>query len=119
MTDYAQITVEMLESATVVRFRNSKVIDELVVRQVGDELLSLVADDGPSSLILNFSDVELFSSAALGHLIKLDRKTKAANVKLVLCEISDSIGEVFSLTKLDQVFQIASNQAEAIHSVLN
>jgi hypothetical protein len=43
--------------------------------------------DGRKKLIVDFCNVEYYSSAALGKLITLDKKMKAAKGKLRLCSI--------------------------------
>jgi anti-sigma B factor antagonist len=64
--------------------------------------------------LLNFTDVEFLSSAALGKLITLDRKVKAAKGRLKMSNIRPEIFEVFQITKLNKVFDIRSDEAEAI-----
>jgi anti-sigma B factor antagonist len=67
-----------------------------------------------SAVLLNFVDVEFLSSAALGKLITLDKKVKAAGGKLKLCNIRPQIYEVFAITKLNKLFEIKDNQDEAV-----
>jgi anti-sigma B factor antagonist len=64
--------------------------------------------------LLNFSNVEFLSSAALGKLITLDRKVKAAKGRLKMSNIRPEIFEVFQITKLNKVFDIRKDEVEAI-----
>jgi anti-sigma B factor antagonist len=54
------------------------------------------------------------SSAALGKLITLDRKVKAAKGRLKMSNIRPEIFEVFQITKLNKVFDIRTDEVEAI-----
>ena len=76
--------------------------------------MSLVTDESHQSLLLNFEGVEFLSSAALGKLIKLDKTVKGAGGRLKLACIRPEIYEVFSITKLDQQFDIKADEAAAI-----
>ncbi len=114
MPDYQQIAVNEVGAVTVVRFLNSKIRDEDEIQQLGDELFSLVDNDNKRSLLLNFQDVEIMSSAALGKLIRLDKKVKKSKGKLKLCSICPNIYEVFTITRLHQVYDIHDNQPAAL-----
>ncbi|NJS35896.1 MAG: STAS domain-containing protein [Brachymonas sp.] len=67
-------------------------------------------------LVLNFSNVEYMSSAALGKFITLNKKVQAAGGRLILCNISPAIYEVFEITKLDKLFVIKGDEEAAIHA---
>ncbi len=114
MTDYQQVTIVDVGKVTVVGFRTNKIIDEMHVKRFGEELLSLIEEDGKTALLLNFENVEFLSSAALGHLIKLDKRAKAKKAKIVLTNIKPSIYEVFAITRLDKLFKIKNTQAEGM-----
>ena len=87
MADYQQINTTEIGDVTVVKFVNSKIIDEEQIQQFGEELLSLVTGENRHSLLLNFEGIEFLSSAALGKLIKLDKTLKTAGGKLKLSSI--------------------------------
>ena len=106
MATYEQITVNALGNVTVVRFLDKKIRDEEQIQKLGDELFSLVDEENSKAILLNFKDVEIMSSAALGKLIRLDKKVKKAGGKLKLCSICPNIYEVFTITKLNQVYDI-------------
>ncbi len=114
MSSYEQISVTEVDAVTVVHFTSAKILDDTVIQRMGEELLSLVNEDKKSSILLNFDGVEFLSSGALGKLIKLDKTVKVAGGKLKLACIKPEIYEVFSITKLDQQFDIKGDEAEAI-----
>ncbi|MGC4001811.1 MAG: STAS domain-containing protein [Pirellulales bacterium] len=108
------IKVNVVNGVAVVRFVDTKIIDDLVIQELGQELFSLVEQDKQSALVLNFSNVEFLSSAALGKLITLDKKMKPLGGKVRLSNIRPEIFEVFRITKLNKLFDIKDDEAEAI-----
>ena len=100
------LRLENIDGVTVVSFVDTKIVTEENIQEVGDQLYSLVEDDGYKQLLLNFGNVQYLSSAALGKLINLKKKVGAVKGKLKLCCIHPDLLEVFRITRLDQVFEI-------------
>ena len=114
MAAHRRIDVSKVGEVTVVKFVDKKILDEASIQKLGVELFSLVEHDNRKSVLLNFSNVEFLSSAALGKLITLDRKVKAAKGRLKMSNIRPEIFEVFQITKLNKVFDIRKDEVEAI-----
>ena len=77
---------------------------------------TLIDEDMRQKVILHFGNVEYLSSAALGKLITLDKKAKAAKAQLRLCDIKPEIYEVFAITKLNKLFKIHDDLEKALAS---
>jgi len=60
-------------NVAMVKVLDRKIIDAANIQELGDELFSLVEKESQKNLILNFSQVEFLSSAALNKLIILDK----------------------------------------------
>ena len=114
MAAHRRIDVSKVGEVTVVKFVDKKILDEASIQELGVELFSLVEHDNRKSVLLNFSNVEFLSSAALGKLITLDRKVEAAKGRLKMSNIRPEIFEVFQITKLNKVFDIRKDEVEAI-----
>ena len=114
MTAHRRIDASKVGEVTVVRFIDKKILDEASIQELGAELFGLVEQLNRKSILLNFADVEFLSSAALGKLITLDRKVKTAKGRLKMSNIRPEILEVFQITKLNKVFDIRGDEAEAI-----
>ena len=99
---------------TVVRFVDRKILDEANIQEMGQELTQLIEEENKSNLLLNFTNVEFLSSAALGKLITLDKKVKAHGGKLKFSNIKPEIYEVFAITKLNKLFDIKDDEADAL-----
>jgi len=108
------LRLETIDGVTVVSFVDTKIVTEENIQEVGDQLYSLVEDEGHTQLLLNFGNVQYLSSAALGKLINLKKKVGAAKGKLKLCCIHPDLLEVFRITRLDQVFEIYDQEQKAL-----
>lgn len=114
MATHRRIDVSKAGEVSVVKFIDKKILDEANIQELGAELFALVEQDNRKLILLDFANVEFLSSAALGKLITLDRKVKTHKGKLKLCGIRPEILEVFQVTKLNKVFDIRKDDAEAI-----
>ena len=101
---------------TVVNFIDRKILDEQNIQKIGEDLFSLVDELGRKKILLNFSNVEYLSSAALGKFITLNKKVGASGGKLVMCNINEEIFEVFEITKLNRLFNIQKDEQTALQA---
>jgi anti-anti-sigma factor len=114
MNGYRRLEVSEVGDVTVVRFRDHKIVEDVNIQELGQEMFRLVEKDGRHKLLLNFSTVEFLSSAALGKLITLDKRVKAHGGLLKLSNIRAEIYEVFTITKLNRLFDIKEDEADAL-----
>jgi anti-sigma B factor antagonist len=114
MTAYHHLDVTDVGNVTVVRFRDHKIVEDVNIQELGQEMFRLIEADGRDRLLLDFALVDFLSSAALGKLITLDRKMKAHGGKLKLSNIRPEIYEVFAITKLNRLFDIRKDEADAL-----
>ncbi len=114
MSGHRRLEVSQIGDVTVVRFIDRRILDHANIEQIGKELFELVEDGGCKKLLLNFSDVEFFSSAALGRLVKLEKTLKKKGGSLVLSNIRPTIYDAFNITQLYKVFDIKEDEAEAL-----
>ena len=114
MAGYRRLDVNEVGDVTVVHFRDQKIIEDLGIQELGQELNRLVEVENRRKLVLNFSSVDFLSSAALGKLITLDKKMKAKSGKLKLCNIRPEIYEVFAISRLNRLFDIKDEEADAL-----
>ena len=111
-----RLELEQIGDVTVVNFVDKKILDEQAIQTIGDQLFSLVDQENCRQMLLNFSNVEFISSAALGKLIKLNKKLQEVKGRLILCNIDPQIYEVFEITKLDRFFNIQKEEQEALQA---
>ena len=108
------LTVIQQDDINVVRFADRKILEELSIREIEEELFSLVRSIPEIKLLLNFSGVEHLSSAALGMLINLQKEVGKNGGELKLSDINPQIFEVFKITRLNKLFDIHDTANEAL-----
>ncbi len=114
MTDRRRIVVAIIGELATVRFTDKKIIDSANIEEMGSELFALVSQDHMKHILLNFEGVEFMSSAALNKLITLDKKVKEVGGVLRLCSLRAEIMEVFTITRLNRVFDIRKSESDAL-----
>jgi len=108
-----RLKVKKNDGVWIVQFADRKILDELCIMEIQEELSRVVESNTGGDLLLSFKGVEHLSSAALGMLITLKKKVEENNGKLKLSDINPQIFEVFKITRLNKVFDIHSSAAEA------
>ena len=116
MGDYPHIEVEKNGEVFVVCFQESKILDDLVIENVAQDLYGLAESAECTNLLLNFSTVDFLSSSMLGKLTSLNKRMKAKAGRLKLCEMKPQIVELFNLTGLNRVFDIQGDQATGVQA---
>jgi anti-sigma B factor antagonist len=108
---------EQKEDILVVYFTDAKILDEARIQQIGKELMEKGDESGKSEskkMLLNFQGVQFMSSAMIGKLVLLNKKSKAAGLTLKFCAISPNVLEVFKITRLNKVFDIQADEDKAL-----
>lgn len=116
MTAYQRLEISEGGDVTVVRFRDRHIANLPEIEQVGQELYRLVDEGTRKRFVLDFSNVDYLSSALIGKLISLNAKVRARDGKVKLCSIRPEILEVFHVCKLDRIFSIHKDVADACPS---
>jgi anti-sigma B factor antagonist len=111
------LTVTTDGDATIVVLTDRKILDEINISQIGEQLSALVAKSTPPKMVLDFAAVNHMSSSALGMLITLHKRIRERNGQLRLCAIQPAIYEVFVITRLNEILKICTDQQEALSSL--
>ncbi len=111
----SHLQVRKQDSVDVVEFSDRKILEELSIREIEDELFALVSATPSINLLLNFANVEHLSSAALGMLINLQKEVGKQQGKLKLADIKPQIYEVFKITRLSKLFDIHNSVDDALN----
>lgn len=103
--------------AVVVSFTDRKILDELNITQIGEQINALIAKSPTPKLVLDFTNVSHLSSSALGMLITLHKRIREKKGQLRLCSIQPAIYEVFAITRLNEILKIHPTVAEALENL--
>ena len=112
----SRLRIKKLGEVHQVEFIDRNILDEANIQQIGEEILSIVDAKPKPKLLISFTNVDHLSSAALGTLITINNRVRAAGGQLRLADIDPQIYEVFIITKLNKLFQIHETAAEALKS---
>ena len=108
----ANLKTKMIDDVLIVGFGQSKLLDETVIKEVGDQLVQTITEAAESKkILLTFHGVQFMSSAMLGKLVIFNKKCAQAGIELKVCRIPDSIMEVFKITKMNKAFDIYKQTA--------
>lgn len=117
MNPYSQINTESVGKIHVVTFVANRVMDPIVIEDLGKELQSFFSEHPGGTFLLNMQNVEFLSSAVLNRLIVLDKSVKSSSGIMAFSNLSQAVCEVFAITKLDLLFKIYGNREEAIDAL--
>jgi len=110
---FKQLAVQQLpEGGILVRFTKRRILSENVIEQIRQEMQALLAPE--RLMLLDMSNVEYLSSAAIGILINIHRMLHKSTGKLTLCGIPEKIGDLFRICKLDRLFEIYPDLESAL-----
>jgi anti-sigma B factor antagonist len=117
MTTDSRLRVRKEDGVTCVEFIDRNILDEANIQRIGDEIAELIDADASPKLVISFSNVDHLSSAALGTLITIRKRIEQKNGQLRLASIDPQIYEVFTITKLNKLFDIHETEEQAIASL--
>ncbi|MGQ9919937.1 MAG: STAS domain-containing protein [Desulfobacca sp.] len=80
------------------------------------EKMADIIKQGEGRILLNLSEVQFIDSSGLGALLSLLRQLGEQG-NLVLCGIAENVMNLFRLTRLNRVFQIYPDEAQALAAI--
>lgn len=69
----------------------------------------------PNLLVLDFSELDVMTSAGIGALLKLERKMRDHKCPVCIAAAQPKIAEIFRLARLDSIFKIMPTVSEAMN----
>ena len=112
-----RVNVTAEGDVTMVHLTDRKILDEINIAQIGQQLNAIVARSDTPKMVIDFSNVAHMTSSALGMLITLHKRIREKKGELRLCNIQPAIYEVFVITRLNEIFRILGSRAEALESL--
>lgn len=114
MAASAGLLIHSIRDVTIVNFSDTTILDTLQVEEIGEQLYALVDQKACKRLVLDFSNVKLLSSSAIGVLITLRKKLDQIKGQVVLCSLRKDLSKVFKITRLDKMFTFCDNEEQAL-----
>jgi anti-sigma B factor antagonist len=113
----SRLQVSQADGVIIAKLADRKILDEMNIAQIGEQLNALIADQPQPRIVLDFESVSHMSSSALGMLITLHKRVRERDGQLRLCNIQPAIHEVFVITRLNEILQIVGDRDEAVASL--
>src|SRR5438105_3875139 len=93
--------VSDVESGIVVTL-NQQDLDSKAIWILVDELFELALEHGQPNLYVDFGNVRRVASIVFGKLITLDKRLRNVDCRLVLCNVSSFLYQLFRATRLTE-----------------
>jgi anti-anti-sigma regulatory factor len=102
--------VERLENGIRVTL-NQQELDSKTIWILVDELFELVLKTGQTNLYVDFGNVRRLASIVFGKLITLDKKLRAMDCRLILCNVDPFVYQSFRAARLTENLDIRRDEA--------
>lgn len=109
-----KIIVEYMSDAAVVTLTDEKILEETDIQALENSLVPLIEQTAGIKMVLDFTNVQFLSSAVLGMLIRVSKKVYESNGQLKLCNINEKIFQIFTITRLERIFDIFKTRESAL-----
>lgn len=107
------IQIEQMANTTLIRLIGR--LDGVNMEAVETQFLHLI-DQCRSHFLFNMSQLDYISSAGLRVMLLAVKKTRTLGGKIALCELNQSVDEVFQISGFSTIFPIFASQEEAERS---
>jgi anti-sigma B factor antagonist len=82
-----------------------------------EKKLAVAIEDGATSMVIDFENLEYISSAGLRIILKTTKDLKRSEGNIVLCAMQDYVKEVFEIAGFDSFLPIVSTMKDALNKV--
>ena len=110
------LEIESVGDVAVVRFTHRSLLGPELIENIAAELGRAVEELGFRKLVLNFANVESMTTAMVGKLVSLQQKAEKLKGRLVLCQISPFLLEIFKILNLTRSFTILRDEQAALET---
>jgi len=118
--------VNDMQEKTIVamEIKDSVAIGRITCPAIGEREAPIIQKEGLESaatvghkLILDFTQVNMMGSLALGSLVTISKQCKAGGGKLALFGLNTNLSDVLKMSRLDKLLTIAKDEDHAIRKV--
>lgn len=108
------VTAEAVDGVLVVNFSRGRIREEREILRILTELGKHIEAHEGSDVLINMENIEYLSSAGLGALVGLLKKSRKTNGNLRLCCLQPTILELFEVMRLTKIFELFDSYQEAL-----
>lgn len=111
-----EITEDKIDGQVVISLSGR--IDSTAAVEFEEKLIEII-DKGKNTMIIDFLRIQFISSAGLRVLLLAAKKVKPYGGKIVLCDMSKDVREVFDISGFSSIFDIQDNVTSAVEAIKN
>lgn len=112
----SSLEAEQIGQVTVISFQRREILDEKLVRHIGNQLMSLVKLHPKRDFVLNLAAVQRLSSTLVGYLATFQHQVQSRGGRLALCRIDPRFHEAFRLLEFSPLPPIYAEEQEALQA---
>jgi anti-anti-sigma factor len=117
MTEPKHFGVEIERGVTIMRLKDPKLQDMVVVSELHDELLEYLEEHHPRNLIVDYTSVTRCSSTVINSMLLARKRLKSKQGVVRLCCMRKQVRDAFRVLRLDgTLFDIHDSLAEALEA---
>jgi anti-sigma B factor antagonist len=79
-----------------------------------ENVVNQLLEGGNEKIIFNFMNLNYISSSGLRILLSTAKKMKTSGGKMMVCNLNDTVQEVFDISGFAAILDLASNEEEAL-----
>lgn len=115
MAEYKRFEVTHQADVTVLRFVDAELSDLVIQDAAHEELMSLVEEDKPTKLLVDFSAVQYCTTGIINSLLTTKKRIVAGGGAVKLCGLTKHVHDAFVALNLENtVFDVYATPAEAL-----
>lgn len=78
--------------------------------------VNALLENGQDQILFNFKELNFISSSGLRVLLATAKRLKISGGKMIVCNLNDTVQEVFDISGFAYILNLASNEEEALAS---
>lgn len=112
--DVLEHDVDRDSGVHILHIRASHLETRMPLVVVDDEVDEILEQDDEPRVVINLECVEFLATTALAKLISCHEKVAGSGGSVSLCCVQPQVGEVFEVTRFDEIFNIFDSQEAAV-----
>jgi anti-anti-sigma factor len=109
--------VQPLESVSVIELRLPEILDAVEFDRLNENMLAELNGKAAQHWVLDLTHVNYMGSAMLGLIVNIRQQIKSAGGRLVLCNMSSKLAEIFHACSMERLFTITKSRSDALKTL--
>lgn len=98
----------------IIDFAETRILDQETVDAVEAELMRIASDSEQKKILIDMNRIELMTSMMIGEFIKFNSRCSDLGKKVMFCNLTSQITELFRITRLDTIMSVAGTREDAM-----